>query len=524
MKKIIFILLNVLSLTIIAQEWQLKISSNVYLRKWKLTTKPDKQEETIGGAIITLYKSGGVKVSQTTSEGDGSFNIMIPANGEFYIIVSYPGCNSKRMSVSTKNVPEKYIDANFKPAFKITGGFIMVKPYPKINYNELNQDLIRVEFSESKKAFKDTENGTEQGLNIVGKIYDAEDELFKKFCGLNKSGDAALAVPDCPLAKKLYNEAIALIPNEEYPITQLTKVGECEKASQDAAAKAKAEAEAKAKADAEAKAKEEADKIAKEQSKKQEAEAKAKAEAEAKAKEEADKLAKEQSKKQETEAKAKAEAEAKAKEEADKLAKEQSKKQEAEAKAKADAEAKAKAEADKIAKEKAKQEHLQKEKEALERIKQEEIAEDKAKLKKQQEEEEAKRKKKEEDKIAKEKAKKEHLQKEKEALERIKQEEIAEDKAKLKQQQEEEEAKRLKHETEQKEKESEPKQGDNKYSIPQVLGGNKFKEYVTKGDDDFKFKRYTEAKKNYEEALKLKPNDPNVTKKINDCNTKLQTK
>ena len=466
MKKIIFILLNVLSLTIIAQEWQLKISSNVYLRKWKLTTKPDKQEETIGGAIITLYKSGGVKVSQTTSEGDGSFNIMIPANGEFYIIVSYPGCNSKRMSVSTKNVPEKYIDANFKPAFKITGGFIMVKPYPKINYNELNQDLIRVEFSESKKAFKDTENGTEQGLNIVGKIYDAEDELFKKFCGLNKSGDAALAVPDCPLAKKLYNEAIALIPNEEYPITQLTKVGECEKASQDAAAKAKAEAEAKAKADAEAKAKEEADK----------------------------------------------------------LAKEQSKKQEAEAKAKADAEAKAKAEADKIAKEKAKQEHLQKEKEALERIKQEEIAEDKAKLKKQQEEEEAKRKKKEEDKIAKEKAKKEHLQKEKEALERIKQEEIAEDKAKLKQQQEEEEAKRLKHETEQKEKESEPKQGDNKYSIPQVLGGNKFKEYVTKGDDDFKFKRYTEAKKNYEEALKLKPNDPNVTKKINDCNTKLQTK
>jgi len=531
MKKSIFIFLTLLSLTITAQDWQLKISSNVYLRKWKLTTKPDKQEETIGGAVITLYKAGGIKVGQTTSEGDGSFTVMVPANGEFYIIVSYPGCNSKRMSVSTKNVPEKYIDANFKPAFKITGGFIMVKPYPKINYNELNQDLIRVEFSEDKKAFKDTEGGTEQGLNIVGKIYDAEDELFKKFCGLNKSGDAALAVPDCPLAKKLYNEALTLIPGEEYPTTQLSKVGDCEKAAQDAAAKAKADAEAKAKADADAKAKEEADKLAKEQAKKQEAEAKAKADADAKAKEEADKLAKEQAKKQEAEAKAKADADAKAKEEADKLAKEQAKKQEAEAKAKADAEAKAKEEADKLAKEqakkdkeKAKQEHLQKEKEALEKIKQEEIAEDKAKLKKQQEQEEENRKKKEEEKIAKEKAKKEHQQKEKEALERIKQEELAEDKAKLKKQQEEDEARRLKYETEQKEKNAEPKQGDNKYSIPQVLGGNKFKEYVTKGDDDFKFKRYTEAKKNYEEALKLKPNDPNVTKKLNDCNTKLQTK
>ncbi|MFN8229821.1 MAG: carboxypeptidase-like regulatory domain-containing protein [Bacteroidia bacterium] len=359
MKKSIFIFLTLLSLTITAQDWQLKISSNVYLRKWKLTTKPDKQEETIGGAVITLYKAGGIKVGQTTSEGDGSFTVMVPANGEFYIIVSYPGCNSKRMSVSTKNVPEKYIDANFKPAFKITGGFIMVKPYPKINYNELNQDLIRVEFSEDKKAFKDTEGGTEQGLNIVGKIYDAEDELFKKFCGLNKSGDAALAVPDCPLAKKLYNEALTLIPGEEYPTTQLSKVGDCEKAAQDAAAKAKADAEAKAKADADAKAKEEADKLAKEQAKKQEAEAKAKADADAKAKEEADKLAKEQAKKQEAEAKAKADADAKAKEEADKLAKEQAKKQEAEAKAKADADAKAKEEADKLAKEQAKKQEAE---------------------------------------------------------------------------------------------------------------------------------------------------------------------
>jgi hypothetical protein len=456
-----------------AQDWQLKISSNVYLRKWKLTTKAEKVEEVIGGATITLYKAGGTQVSQIKSDADGSFTMMIPANGEFYIIVSYPGCNAKRMSVSTKNVPEKYIDAAFKPSFKITGGFIMVKPYPGINYSELSQDLIRVEFIEDKKAFKDTDGGTDQGLNIVGKIYDAEDELFKKFCGLNKSGDAALAMPDCPLAKKLYTEAIALIPGEEYPVAQLAKVGDCLKAAEEAAAKAKADAEAKAKA---------------------EADAKAKADADAAAKAKADELAKTKAA-EEAATKAKAAEDAKAKAAADKAAKEQADKEkaaaDAAAKAKAAEDAKAKAAADKAAKEQADKEKAEKKANA---------------------------------KLEKEKAKQEHLQKEKEALAKIKKQEEEEDAARRKKKAEEDEAKRLQYETENKDKDPQPKQGDSKYSIPQVLGGNKYKEFITKGDDDFRFKRYAEAKKNYEEALKAKPNDPVATKKIADCNTKLQPK
>ena len=524
MKKTGFILLMLVCSILNAQDWQLKISSNVYLRKWKLTTKAEKVEEVIGGATITLYKAGGTQVSQIKSDADGSFTMMIPANGEFYIIVSYPGCNAKRMSVSTKNVPEKYIDAAFKPSFKITGGFIMVKPYPGINYSELSQDLIRVEFIEDKKALKDTDGGTDQGLNIVGKIYDAEDELFKKFCGLNKSGDAALAMPDCPLAKKLYTEAIALIPGEEYPVAQLAKVGDCLKAAEEAAAKAKADAEAKAKAEADAKAKADADAAAKAKADElaktkaaEEAATKAKLAEEAKAKAEAEKLAKEQADKEkaaaDAAAKAKAAEDAKAKAEADKLAKE-----------KAAEDAKAKAAADKAAKEQA-----DKEKAAADAAAKAKAAEDaKAKAaadkaaKEQADKEKAE--KKANAKLEKEKAKQEHLQKEKEALAKIKKQEEEEDAARRKKKAEEDEAKRLQYETENKDKDPQPKQGDSKYSIPQVLGGNKYKEFITKGDDDFRFKRYAEAKKNYEEALKAKPNDPVATKKIADCNTKLQPK
>jgi archaellin len=115
------------------------------------------------------------QIDQTTSGNGGEFTILIPKDGEFYLTVSYPGCNTKRMSINTQNIPENISKDNFKPSFKIIGGFIMVKPYPGINYSELNQNLIRVEYLLNKKAFDDTEEGTEKGLAIVSKIYDAED-------------------------------------------------------------------------------------------------------------------------------------------------------------------------------------------------------------------------------------------------------------------------------------------------------------------------------------------------------------
>jgi hypothetical protein len=53
-----------------------------------------------------------------------------------------------------------------------------------------------------------------------------------------------------------------------------------------------------------------------------------------------------------------------------------------------------------------------------------------------------------------------------------------------------------------------------KHSIPQALGANKYKEVVTRADDYFKTKRYKEAKTAYEEALKLKPEDPHATARL----------
>jgi len=268
-------------------DWRLRLESNVYLRTWKLTTKAEKTEAEIFGAKIVLYDAATQKpVAQTVSDNEGKFMLEVPPNGNFYILISYPGCNTKKMTVDTRNVPQEIQEKNFRPRFKITGGFIMAKPYPGIDYNGLSESLVHVRYFENKKAFDDDKVYTERGTSIVSKIYDSEWDLFKKFCDFNKKGDDALAIPDCPLAKKMYESALALIPGEFYPTQQLAKIPDCDSKN-----------EQKKKEEEEKKLKEEQEKLAKQK----EAEEKARREAEAKAKAEAEKAEKEKLAKQKQE-------------------------------------------------------------------------------------------------------------------------------------------------------------------------------------------------------------------------------
>src|SRR5574343_176828 len=86
-----------------AQNWSVKISSNVELRTWKLTTKADKEEKSLLCASITLYQ----------------------------------GCNAKKFSIVTTGVPQELQnDPSWKPSFSI-GGFVMAKPFPGIDYSGL---------------------------------------------------------------------------------------------------------------------------------------------------------------------------------------------------------------------------------------------------------------------------------------------------------------------------------------------------------------------------------------------------
>lgn len=441
------------------QEWKLKLSSNVEIRTWKLTSTYEKEERALQGAKIVLTRGGSV-VAETSTDGNGDFSIMVPPNGDYILTVSYAGYNTKRFAVNTTGVPDDFSkDNNWKPTFGI-GGFIMARAYPGIDYSGLEQPLVKVEWKAKKKVFDHDDAVTNNGIAIVTKIYESEMALIQKFCGLNKQGDVALAKPDCPLAKKLYQEAMALINFETYPVTQLQKVGDCLKNQNEAAAKAAEEAAKKAAAEKAAAEKAAADKIAAE-----------KAAAEKAA---ADKAAREAN------AKAKAEANAKAAEEA-KLA--------------AEAKAKEKAEIER------------KKKEGLAASKAEDEAAEKAAMEKKKQKE-------------KEKAEAEAKAKAEDEAEAKK---IAEEKeAKRKAKEQEEEAKRKQAEADA--AGDPGVKGNAKYGLYGVLGEDKYKTTIKKADDYFKMKRWSEAKTVYEEALTYKKDDPYAKSKLEICNKNIAPK
>ncbi len=316
------------------QAWTFRVLSTV-----------EKDGKGLSGASIKLYQ-GAKLLSQSVSGQDGDFAVEMPPNGDYMIVVSYAECNTKKIQVSTFGVPPEVGDDRFRPSFEI-GGVTMAKPLYSIDYSALNTPLVKIGYIPEDKKFDHDENHTEQMLKALGKIKDAEKALIQKQLSTCKSGDEALKKKECDLAKKLYEEAIALIPQqpfEVYPKEQLLKVQACfdkkdellKKQTDELAAKAAAEkaAQQKAEADRLAKEKAEADKVSAEQAAKEKAEkdkqaaalaAASKAETERLAKEKAaaDKLAIEQAEKEKAEKQILSEATATmAKAETERLAKE----------------------------------------------------------------------------------------------------------------------------------------------------------------------------------------------------------
>src|SRR5688572_27906612 len=74
-------------------QWFLSVTSNV-----------DRDGKGLGGVSVTLLQ-GSTVVKEVTTESNGDFTIVVPANGQSIIQVSYPECRSKKFQVSSRRVP-----------------------------------------------------------------------------------------------------------------------------------------------------------------------------------------------------------------------------------------------------------------------------------------------------------------------------------------------------------------------------------------------------------------------------------
>ena len=241
-KQFIFYSFFILGLFCKSQNWTLKLSSKIELRTWRLSSTAEKTEKSLKGATITLFKDK-TQIQQTFSDGEGNFVINIPAKGDYILTIAYSACNTKKFYVTTNGVPDDVGKGNYLPSINITG-FIMSNPLKGVDYLGLNEPLVKVEYKSDGQNFDKDEAVTNKGIEIVSKIFDAENSIIEKFCAANKAGDAALKKKNCVLAKECYLKAINLLPGEQYPIDQKEKAEQCvndKKIKQETDAQLKAE-------------------------------------------------------------------------------------------------------------------------------------------------------------------------------------------------------------------------------------------------------------------------------------------
>lgn len=498
---------------------------------------------------------GSTKVLETMTGDDGAFKFQIPSNGDYLIIVTKPGHCTKKFTVSTRGVPADKVQGDFK-GFNIES-ISLFEPLPGIDYSELNQPLVKVNYNATSDNFDYDEAYSNQMLSVLERLRQLEldalnkqKELEANYTAAIKAGDAAFKKKDWEMARAGYNQALTYKPDEAYPKAQLAQIeiiikdqealnkkAEAAKKVVEDSAKAKAVAETAAKKASEDKAKAEAEaaRLAKEKADKEALDKLSKEEAAKKAaadKLEAERLAKEAAAKRALdEAAAKKTAEDAA---AKKAANEAAAKKAAEEKAKADAEsvakktaldkAKAEAEAARLAKEKADKEILEKmskeeaaKKAAADKLEAERLAKEAA-IKKVVNDAAAKVS--EAARIAKEKADKEALDKmskedaaKKAAADKLEAERLAKEVASKKAADDAAakaaETARLAKEKEDNEAADKlAKEEANKTKItPAPLTVDRYKQAKDKGDNFFGMKRYKEAKTAYEEALIAKAGD-----------------
>src|ERR1700751_4580217 len=108
-------------------------STKLFSQDWVFvfTSTIEKEGKGMGGASIKLMK-GSTVVSETTSDGSGHFKLEVPPNGAYTIVMSSPGLSTKKIAVSTMDVPADKTSKNFKSALNIES-FTLFEPLPGID-------------------------------------------------------------------------------------------------------------------------------------------------------------------------------------------------------------------------------------------------------------------------------------------------------------------------------------------------------------------------------------------------------
>lgn len=242
MKKYAFPLFSISTLTII---FALFSNLPVYAQQPGLFIEGTVREEKtkLSDVTITVMMAGRV-INSLNTPSSGLFSFTLNYNNDYVLQFSKDGYTTKRISVSTKGVPEP----DQADIFEFTGFEVsLFKVIPDLDVSLLQKPVGKISFLNPDEGFDYDAAYTasiqgqlqkfQQDLAVKKQVAAEADAKFKT--ALAKA-DKAFASKDYAGAKDLYYEASGVKPEEKYPKEKITEI---EKITADLAAKDAAEKE-----------------------------------------------------------------------------------------------------------------------------------------------------------------------------------------------------------------------------------------------------------------------------------------
>jgi tetratricopeptide (TPR) repeat protein len=205
-----------------------------FSQDWKLvvTSKAEKNDKPLEGAVITVYKSG-KQIDQKTTGADGKFKVELEANGDYKVEITKPGNVVKFFVFSTRGVPPEEGKEGFEFVIRAVELF---EPPSDCDLGFLKQPLMKVAYDQTNKIFdydKAAVDMAQQALANVADCIAEEKKKSKLFEKAMADGAAAMGKKDCKTATKHYTSATTIKPkNEEAKVKLKEAVDYCEKGDQ----------------------------------------------------------------------------------------------------------------------------------------------------------------------------------------------------------------------------------------------------------------------------------------------------
>ena len=219
-----------------AQDWTMPVDGKVLAAGDKLA-----------GAIITLYK-GTTQLQQVVTTSNGRFSFELPPNAEYLIAITKPGYITKKFKINTANVPKERADVGGFNPFEPDVTLFEMPTAPEIskrveailsqpiavyqyipsetnfNYDEKYTQMIQSKLAELAQLQKQVEKEMQDKAKNSAVEAQKQLETDKKYKEAIAKADGAFASADYSSAKNSYNDALAVKPAEAYPKTKIAEI------------------------------------------------------------------------------------------------------------------------------------------------------------------------------------------------------------------------------------------------------------------------------------------------------------